>query len=236
MESVDIIVPVFNQVDATLTCLESVRYYSRNYTLILIDNGSLKENFNLLEEELEKHSQIKLIRNYRNLGFVKAINQGLSISSAPYVVLLNNDTEVTKNWLEKLYQPFLENHQIAAVGPITNAEGCWQGTHPVKDSWMMCSKTTMLAFFCVMLKKEAVDKVGLLDESFGVGFADDDDYCRRLHLANYRIALAENCFIYHAHRSTFNLLYSNSEIDKMIESNLSIFRDKHGIDKKGNKI
>lgn len=236
MEPVDIIVPVYGNVDLTLTCLESVRYYSKNYTLILIDNGSVKENFNSIEEELVKHEKVKLIKNYRNLGFVKAINQGLSVSTAPYVVLLNNDTEVTKNWLEKLYQPFQENHQLAAVGPVTNTEDCWQGKHPTKDGWMMCSKTTMLAFFCVMLKREVIEKIGLLDESFGVGFADDDDYCRRLHLAGYRIGLAESCFIYHAHRSTFNLLYTSIQIDEMIESNLEIFRKKHQIDHKGNKI
>lgn len=148
-------VPSFDQFEAVLTCLESVRYYSKDYTLIFIDNGSEREAFKEVEAELEKHNH-RLIRNYRNLGFVKAVNQGLSIATSEYIVLLNNDTEVTKDWLEKLRQPFSENPKLAAVGPVTNATGCWQGNHPAKDSWMLCSQTTMLAFFCVMLKRSAV--------------------------------------------------------------------------------
>lgn len=233
---IDILIPSYQQIDLVLTCLESVRYWSNNYTLIFVDNGSDPEAFKEVEEELQKHDLVKLVRNYRNLGFVKAVNQGLSLCTAPYVVLLNNDTEVTKNWLEKLYQPFMENPKIAAVGPVTNAEGCWQGNHPVKDSWMLCSQTTMLAFFCVMLKKEAIERVGLLDEQFGVGLGDDDDYCRRLHLSGYRIALAEQCYIYHAHRTTFNLLYSADELDELTEKGLELFRSKHRIDKQGNKV
>lgn len=232
---IDIVIPSYNQVDAVLTCLESIRYYSRNYRLIFVDNGSNQDDFEEILEELELHPH-RLIRNYRNLGFVKAVNQGLSLSISSYVVLLNNDTEVTKGWLEKLQQPFRENHQIAAVGPVTNAKDCWQGNHPQKEDWMLCSKTTMLAFFCVMLKREAIQQIGLLDEQFGVGFADDDDYCRRLHLSGYRVALAENCLIYHSHRTTFNQLYTSEQVTEMVDKNLDLFRSKHRVDKAGNPI
>lgn len=229
---IDILIPSFNQIEAVLTCLESIRYYSSDYMLIFVDNGSDPGAFKEVEEELGKHNH-RLIRNYRNLGFVKAVNQGLSIATSEYVVLLNNDTEVTKYWLEKLRQPFLEYPKLAAVGPVTNATDCWQGNHPVRDSWMLCSQTTMLAFFCVMLKRSAVEHVGLLDEQFGVGLGDDDDYCRRLHLAGYRIALAENCHIYHAHRTTFNVLYGSEKIAELTEKGLDLFRKKHKISKEG---
>lgn len=235
MEIVDIIIPSYGQVDAVLTCLESVRYYSRNYRLIFVDNGSSQDDFEEIWEELSLHPH-QLVRNYKNLGFIRAVNQGLSLSTSPYVVLLNNDTEVTKNWLEKLHYPFTENKKIAAVGPVTNAKDCWQGTHSQKDSWMLCSQTTMLAFFCVMLQREAIQKIGLLDESFGVGFADDDDYCRRLHLAGYRIALAENCLVYHQHRTTFSSLYSHDQLEQMVKTNLDIFRTKYKVDKDGNPL
>lgn len=231
----DIIVPSWNQIDAVLTCLESVRYYSRDYTLIFVDNGSDPELFKEVEEELQKH-EYKLIKNYRNLGFIKAINQGLSVATSDYVVLLNNDTEVTKDWLAKLHYPFTQHPKIAAVGPVTNAKDCWQGQHPVADSWMLCKQTTMLAFFCVMLKRSAVEDVGLLDEQFGVGLGDDDDYCRRLHLGGYRIALAENCYIYHSHRSTFNALYTPNQLAELTEKGLELFRNKHGVDRQGNKV
>lgn len=234
--TVDIVIPSYNQVEAVLTCLESIRHWTKNYGLIFVDNGSDPDQFAEIQEELSRHDYVKLIRNSRNLGFVKAVNQGISLAASEYIVLLNNDTEVTKDWLEKLHYPFTQHPKIAAVGPVTNAKSCWQGNHPVSDNWMLCKQTTMLAFFCVMLKRSAVEHVGLLDEAFGVGLGDDDDYCRRLHLAGYRIALAEQCHIYHHHRTTFNLLYSAQELDALTEQGLELFRNKHKIDKDGNPV
>lgn len=234
--NVDIIIPSYNQLIYTLTCLESIRYWSSDYRLIFVDNGSDKNILEEVEEELDRHRKVTLVKNRRNLGFVKAINTGLSLSTAPYIVLLNNDTEVTRDWLQRLQYPFTQNRQIRAVGPVTNAEGCWQGQHPVKNSWMLCSQTTMLAFFCVMLDRKVIEEVGVLDEQFGVGLADDDDYCRRIHLAGGRVALAESCYVYHAHRRTFTLLYSPDQIEEMTEKGLALFREKYGVDRKGYPI
>ena len=75
--------------DLCLQCLESIRLHSADYRMIFVDNAS--PEFSSLESELEWHPH-KLIRNTSNLGFVKAVNLGLMMSTAPYVVLMNNDT------------------------------------------------------------------------------------------------------------------------------------------------
>jgi GT2 family glycosyltransferase len=68
--------------------------------------------------------------------------------------------------------------------------------------------------------------VGLLDEQFGVGFGDDDDYCHRAQTAGFRLALVLDLVIPHHHRSTFRTLYSEAEIRAMQQTALKKFQAK----------
>src|SRR5207247_11398373 len=98
----DIVIPNYvteQSRQVVLNCLTSIRLYSANYRLIFTDNAS--PCFDSLQDELARHPHL-LISNSVNEGFVKAVNQGLRASAAPYVVLLNNDTEVVLGWLERL--------------------------------------------------------------------------------------------------------------------------------------
>lgn len=226
MMTTDIIIPVYNQSRLTLNCLASIRCYTQDYRLIIIDNGSEELAVDLLRDELKLHPHI-LVRNNKNLGFVQATNQGLCLSTAPWVVLLNNDTEVTKEWLIRLMDPFYAYPLIGAVGPITTSPNCWQGKAKADSGFKLLKKTAMLAFFCVMFKREVIERVGLLDEDFGVGLADDDEYCHRIHKAGYRLALAHNLKIVHHHRSTFSQLYSPKEIEELTKRGLKLFYEKH---------
>lgn len=226
MMTTDIIIPVYNQTRLTLSCLRSIRQFTENYHLIVIDNGSSELALDIVRDELKLHPY-SLICNNKNLGFVKATNQGLSWSSAPWVVLLNNDTEVTENWLLRLNEPFLANPSIGAVGPITTSPNCWQGKAKADVGFKVLKFSAMLAFFCVMFKREVIEKVGLLDEDFGVGLADDDEYCYRIHEAGFRLALAHNLKIVHHHRSTFNKLYTPKEVEDLTQKGLKLFYEKH---------
>ena len=98
----DIIIPVWNQPEATRECIESiVRGTNYPYRLILVDNGSGPETRSYLEELRKRPApEVKLIRNEENLGYIKAVNQGLKASDAPYVCLMNNDTIPGAGWLE----------------------------------------------------------------------------------------------------------------------------------------
>jgi len=224
----DIIIAAYNQSAFTIKCLKSIREFTKDYRLILVDNGSDPKELKTVEEELEDQCHI-LIRNARNMGFVKAVNQGLSLAISPYIILLNNDTKVVPNWVEKLKFPLETDSKIAACGPVTTATDCWQGREKLGEGYRVLPKSAMLAFFCVMLKKEAVDKVGLLDENFGVGLADDDDYCHRLKQAGYTLALAQSLLIPHYHRTTFKSLYTPTQLDAMKENGLAMFRRKYGL-------
>jgi len=84
----------------------------------------------------------------------------------------------------------------------------------------------MLAFFCVMLTRRAVDEVGLLDTDYGLGFGDDDDYCDRLHEAAFDVGLAPGCYVRHDHRTTFREHFSALEIARLQRQAMALLKRK----------
>jgi GT2 family glycosyltransferase len=218
----DIVVPHFG-VDERVTalairCLETIRLYSKEYRLIIVDNGGT----GALLEELDNHEDVLIIRNEKNLGFVKAVNKGLAVATAPFVVLMNNDTEAVVGWLERLSEPL--RGRVGMSGPRTTAKMSWQGRlePPLNSEGIVLSKTAMLAFFCVMFTQELLEEVGLLDEEFGVGLGDDDNYCARAHAAGFDLVWVTGLVIPHHHRTTFRALYSEKEIDGLQEEALKL--------------
>lgn len=225
MATYDIVIPHFGAgtlTDVCLACLQSIRQHSEDYRLIFVDNAS--PEFDHLSAELACHP-VQLIRNTRNEGFIKAANQGLALATASYVVLLNNDTLAAAEWLRKLRKPLLRWKHVGLTGPRTTTPESWQGKWIVRGAAnYLLAPGRMLAFFCVMIRRDVIARVGLLDESYGVGFGDDDEYCRRAEKAGYRLALVQDLVIPHHHRSTFRALYSDEEISRMQAAAMEKFR------------
>lgn len=224
---IDIIIPFYNQSALTVACIQSIKEHtkSHDYRIILIDNGSLAEDHLAVAAALRPSRRL-IVRNRTNLGFVKAINQGLSLATAAHVVLLNNDTEVCADWIDKLLMPF-QRLDVGAVGPLSSSIDSWQGKHSLKSEYRVLNSNAMLAFFCICIRLDVIQDVGLLDEEFGVGLADDDDYCFRMQSKGYRLALAQNLVIKHHHRTTFKSLYSPGQIEDMTDQALDMFYKKH---------
>jgi len=223
----DIILPHYGidqkLTDLCLRCLETIRAYSRDYRLIFVDNGS--PEFDRTIPELERHPNL-LVRHTVNVGFIKAVNAGLWLATAPYIVLINNDIEAVAHWLEQLRTPL--DGQASMSGPLTTTKDSWQGRYPIDDSSVVAlPKTAMLAFFCMMMRREVPEKVGVLDENYGIGLGDDDDYCRRAQQAGFRLALVRSLLIPHHHRSTFRALYKPDEIWAMQKQAVNRFAAKY---------
>ena len=102
--SCDIIMPVWNELDTTKECIDSiVKHTHYPYRLVIIDNGSdIPTQDYLRELKSRKDINLELIRNEENLGFVKAVNQGIRFSDASYICIMNNDTIATDGWLEEM--------------------------------------------------------------------------------------------------------------------------------------
>ena len=100
MATIDIIIPTYNGATLLPTCLDALRAQTRrDFTVTLVDDGGTDETPTLLARH---YPEVRLLTLSRNRGLAGAVNAGLAATSAPYVVLLNNDTEATPTWLDEL--------------------------------------------------------------------------------------------------------------------------------------
>lgn len=247
----DIIIPMWNKADYTIKCIQSIRRGTENYRIILIDNGSETEEADKVYEELSSYHTEDFIyqRNYKNLGFVKGVNIGLGLSTAKYVCMLNNDTEVPRGWAELMIE---DMHHVGAdiVGCISTSPLGWQGYERVFGEAVMPIESlaqldhlnresrskhagikvlkhgAMVAFFCTIFTRDVIEKVGYLSEEYGLGFGDDDDYCMAASVAGYKIAFTTNVVVHHNHRTTFDDAFGRNKRDKMQAINLAIYKHK----------
>ncbi len=215
---VSIILLNFNQLAYTINCITSIRNFcpASSYEIICVDNGSLKNP----EEWLKTQPDIKYHINPENLGFSGGCNVGIRMAaSGNDIFLLNNDTLLTENALFWLRMGLYEKEEIGASGAVSNYAGNNQtvfGSFSTLSECMEYGYThnvpmdqpfvyrTMLIGFALLIKHTAFEKTGLLDERFFPGNYEDNDYCTRLILNDYKLILCRNCFIYHIGNAGFS--------------------------------
>ena len=231
----DIVIPVWNNLDFTKKCIESV-FKNTDYAfhLIIIDNASDSLTIDYLDKlSSDKRDAITLIRNNRNLGFIKATNQGIRQSSAPYVCLLNNDTEVTRGWLKEMINVADKEKHIGIVNANSNTLGCklksGRSLESLADELKARSgEYTALAWatgFCMLIKREVINKVGLFDEIYGMGNFEDADFSKRAQRLGYSCVCAVASYVYHKERRSFvKFKRFNQDFDR----NREIFYSKWG--------
>lgn len=210
-----VVLVTHNQWSYTHQCLESIRFLTdERYELIVVDNGSTDGTV----ERLHACGDVRLIENVENRGFPAAANQGIQAARGDEVLLLNNDTLVTTGWLKRLRGALDSDPQIGVAGPCSNnvsgqqqiAAGYYDlsGLDGFAWDWGRAHAgqtidTPRLVGFCLAIKREVIDKIGLLDEQFGLGNFEDDDYCRRAVAAGYRCVIAQDAFVHHFGSATF---------------------------------
>lgn len=206
----------------TKQLIESIRQYTErgSYEIIVVDNGSQDGSV----EWLQQQNDVRLIANKENAGFPKGCNQGMEIARGQEILLLNNDTVVTTNWLTNLRQALYAEPGIGAVGPVTNScsnlqkieipypnennpaamramqsfAAAYNKSDPRKwHKWMM------LVGFCMLFKREVYEQIGGMDEAYSPGNFEDDDYSMRIRRAGYEILLCRDTFIHHFGSKTF---------------------------------
>ena len=214
-----------------------------DYEIIVVDNNSHPSVVGYLQAVAAAVPKIKLILNDENRGFAAANNQGLTEADphARYLVLLNNDTITPPGWLNRLIY-WAGKKDIGLVGPVTNSAGN-EAKIEVPYHWpdeiaaftrvhchghrSECFDIRVLAMYCLMMRREVFEKIGCLDESFGLGMFEDDDYAQRARENGYRVVCAEDVFVHHYGSASFSKL-ATERYRSLFERNRKIYETKWG--------
>lgn len=241
---VSVVVLTYNNIELTKACLSSLEAHSHydNIEVIVVDNASGDGTQEFLIEWAGRATNRRLVLNEQNKGFSAGNNDGLAIASGEYLVLLNNDTYVTPGWVRTMVNHCRRDKSIGLLGPVTNNIGNEARIDIAYDSMdemlVRSAEHTRLrlgqtfplrtaAFFCVMIPRRTYEQAGPLDEAFGRGFFEDDDYCRRVEQLGLRVVCADDVFIHHHLSASFNKL-KQQDRQRLFEENRKIYEAKWG--------
>jgi glycosyltransferase involved in cell wall biosynthesis len=173
-----IVIPTYNNCEKYLKpCVDSIIKYSNmdDVELIISANGCTDNTKAYLEYLKTAVPNLKTVWSAEALGYAGATNVGIREVTTNKIVLLNNDTillnQQKNQWLSMLESPFLQDSKVGITGPIIQ--------HSPDANSAFC------VFFCTMISKEVFDKIGLLNEEYGVGTGEDVEFCIEAMKAGY---------------------------------------------------
>jgi GT2 family glycosyltransferase len=162
------------------------------------------------------------------------------VSTGDDLVLLNNDTIVPRGWLSRLVR-HLRHDEVGLVGPVSNFVGNEARIEVDYQTWeemeSFAKQRTrkydgqgadiqMLAMFCVAMRRDVYAQIGPLDEQFGLGMFEDDDYAHRVRVKGYRVICAADVFVHHFGQASFKRLIETGEYNPLFQRNLKTFESK----------
>ncbi|MEK8131269.1 glycosyltransferase family 2 protein [Paenibacillus filicis] len=237
MAMLSIIIPNYNGAAMLEPCLKSIRQYVHcPHEVIVVDNGSRDDSVNV-----SIRYDVKLIALPDNRGFPVACNLGLKLAAGDELLLLNNDTLMTRGAMESLRRCLNSSPDIGIVGPMTNYAS---GRQQMKERFTTIDKTaarinvpnpaawqetTRIVGLCFLFRRRLMDRIGLLDEQFSPGHFEDDDYCYRARQAGYRLLIAGDSFVYHHGSASFKQ-QDSWKVQELIRVNREKFKAKWHID------
>lgn len=221
---VDVVIPIYNAFDDLVQCIESIQKWTNlneNRLILVNDNSSDKRVSEYLEKICKEN--IIVIQNKENKGFSANVNIGMAQSEKNDVILLNSDTVVTKNWLQKLEECAYSDCTIATVTPLSNnatlcsvpdfcAENEIPDGYTVDEYAELIERVSLNRYpeipvahgFCMYIKREVINKIGVFDaETFKRGYGEENDFCCRAIEVGYRHVMCDNTFILHTGTKSF---------------------------------
>ena len=247
-KKISIIILTYNNLNYNQICIESIRKYTTpdTYEIIIVDNNSTDGT----REWLKQLNDIKLILNDENVGFPKGCNLGIEVAEKNNNILfLNNDTKVTPRWLDNLNICLNSDDKIGAVGSITNYCSNYQTIsvpYPNMESMIEFAdknnvsssekweQRNRLIGFCMLVKRDVINKIGCFDDQFTPGNFEDDDLSMRIIEAGYKLMLCYDCFIHHFGSLSFKNDYT--KYNDILAANVLKFEKKWGFNSNAQSV
>lgn len=220
-----IVIPVFRDLQVTQRCIESVLESGlpANASVTVINDSSPEPELTAYCRKLAETARLQLIENEENLGFVRTANKGFALNQDADVLLLNSDTAVSSNWLQRLQTCAYAEPDIGTVTPFSNnGTICSYPVFPVSNtlptSWTAaeldeafkianrgsyCEIPTAVGF-CMYIKRSCLNETGLFDDAnFGHGYGEECDFSLRASALGWKHAIAADVFVYHEGGTSF---------------------------------
>ena len=214
---VTIVIPVYGGFDDTRNCIESVlasTYTSAAKVVVINDASPEPDLVAWLNDNAERFT---LLHNERNLGFVGTVNRGMALYPHNDVVLVNSDTELSGDWLDRLQTAAYSDARIGSVTPFSNnATICSypifcqdnelpEGYTPEQLDQVFAEVNTgqlvdipTAVGFCMFIRRDCLNDAGLFDAKlFGRGYGEENEFCMRSAQRGWRHVLTGDTFVYH---------------------------------------
>jgi GT2 family glycosyltransferase/glycosyltransferase involved in cell wall biosynthesis len=217
---IDVVIPVYKGLAETRQCIESVlkNQQKQAFELVVVDDAAPDPGLAAYLDDLAARDAVTLLRNETNLGFVRSVNLGMSLHPRRDVVLLNSDTVIANDWLDRLRNcaygapdigtvtPFSNNATICSY-PLFCAENALPSGIGLSDLDRIFSRVNRgksvviptAVGFCMYIRRACLDQIGLFDAgNFGKGYGEENDFSRRAARMGWLNILCADTFVYHA--------------------------------------
>ncbi|WP_099466990.1 glycosyltransferase [Konateibacter massiliensis] len=238
---VTIVIPVYNQFDFTYQCLKSIKENTTQipYEIIIGDDVSTDRT-----KDLSKYvSNITVIRNDKNLGFLRNCNKAASHARGTYILFLNNDTTVEKDWLTPLVSLMEADEKIGITGSRlvypngilqeaggviwSNGDGWNYGRNDLSDKpeYNYVKEVDYISGAAMMIRKELWTKIGGFDERFAPAYYEDTDLAFAVRKEGYTVVYQPKSVVVH-YEGISNGTDTESGIKKYQVENKEKFKEK----------
>ena len=239
--AITVVIPVFNEIEVTLRCLVSLLACDVHVPIevVVVDDGSSDETLNVLA----RLPGVIIVRNGENAGFVHSCNRGAAISSAPFVLFLNNDTELRAGALHALRARMKSDENVGIVGSkLVYPDGTLQeaggiiwsdasgwnfgrGDRPDRSPYNFARDVDYVSGASLMIRRDLFNELGGFDKRFAPGYYEDADLCFEVRSRGFRVVYEPRSAVIHYEGVTSGTSLS-AGMKRFQEINKPIFRQK----------
>ena len=214
----DIVIPTYKNLRGLKLCLDSIKACTQDtlYNIIVVNNGTNQA----MHDYLNGRGDIQYIKIGKS-NFAQAVNTGIKAGSGDYVLILNDDVIASKGWLGEMVRSC--QGDVGAVGPLSNCDYGWLHSYRIniggvellpgvntfeeiepiigqiydyRSPYNEMPAREWAAFYCTLIPRAVIDKVGYLNEEY-TNSGEDVDLCRRIRKCGYRIIQNYKSFLFH---------------------------------------